>query len=106
MAGNNRGFLSGLIVGGAIGAVLALYLSTEEGKERLETLRGRTVELTSDPEGLRQRASSAAGTVREAVSEAIQEGVSAARRKRQELATAPTDTPGDGRKTAEQNEDA
>jgi hypothetical protein len=79
------GFVWGLLVGGAGGFLLARYLSTEAGREHLDTLRSRTVELTGDPEQLRQRAAAAASTVRGAVSDAIQEGMYAARQRREEV---------------------
>jgi gas vesicle protein len=86
MAERNGGFYWGLVVGGVIGFVVGTYLSTDEGRERLDALKSRTIELTGDPEELRQRAMEAATTVRGAVGDAIQEGITAARQRRQELA--------------------
>jgi gas vesicle protein len=80
-------FVWGLLAGGAIGFAIASYLSTDAGKERLETLRSRTVELTGDPEQLRQRAVSTASTMKSAVGDAIQEGIGAARQRGEELAS-------------------
>jgi gas vesicle protein len=88
MGGQKRdNFIWGFLAGGAIGFALASYLSTDAGKERLETLRSRTVELTGDPEQLRQRAVSTATTVKGAVSDAIQDGIGAARQRGGELAS-------------------
>jgi gas vesicle protein len=86
MAERNGGFYWGLLVGGAIGCAVGIYLSTESGRERLDSLKARTIELTGDPEDLKQRAVRAATTVRSAVGDAIQEGVGAARERRRELA--------------------
>lgn len=78
-------FFWGLVIGGALGYLLARYLSTEDGQRQFEALKARTVELTAENSELRQRAASAAVTVRDAVQGAIQEGVSAARERRQQL---------------------
>lgn len=80
------GFWRGVLIGGVVGFALSRYLATDEGRQRLDTIRSRTIELTGDPEQLRQRAVTAATTVRGAVSEAVLEGISAARQRRQELA--------------------
>ena len=85
---DRSGFFRGLLIGGVAGFALSRYLATDEGRQRLDTIRSRTIELTGDPEQLRQRAVTAATTVGGAVSEAVLEGISAARQRRQELAQA------------------
>lgn len=78
-------FFWGLVIGGALGYLLARYLGTEDGQRQFEALKSRTMELTAENSELRQKAASAAVTVRDAVQGAIQEGVSAARQRRQQL---------------------
>ena len=72
------GFGWGLIVGAALGLVAGAYLATGVSRDQVESLRTRTIELT--------------GTARRAAQDpdspmrrAIQEGINAARRRRQEL---------------------
>jgi len=86
------GFGRGLIVGGLVGLVAGAYLASGPGREQVEGLRSRTIELTGGRDEIRARARSAAGKARTAVSDpahpmrkAINEGISAARRRRQEL---------------------
>lgn len=83
--GGGGGFWSGLVIGGVVGYLIGSYLATDEGRERMEALRQRTTELTGDPDQLRERAAAAATTTRGAMQDAIAEGVTAARRRRQEL---------------------
>jgi gas vesicle protein len=85
MANTKAGsFFWGVVLGGAAGFAIGNYLSTEAGKQSLDTLRSRTVELTGDPEDLRKRATSAANTVRGAVTDALQEGIGAAKQRRRD----------------------
>lgn len=86
MATTKSRFYWGVMVGGVLGFLLGTYLSTEQGKEQLDSFKARTVELTGDTEEIKQRAADAAVTVTSAVGDALQEGISAARRRRQELA--------------------
>lgn len=85
MADARGRFFWGIVVGGVVGYLLGTYLSTEQGRQQLDTLKARTVELTGDTDQIRQRATAAATTVTAAVGDALQEGISAARQKRQEL---------------------
>ena len=78
-------FFWGLVIGGALGYLLARYLGTEDGQRQLDALKAKTVELTAENSELRQRAASAAITVRDAVQGAIQEGMTAAKERRQQL---------------------
>lgn len=68
------GFGWGFILGGLIGAVAGAYLASGPGREQVEGLRTRTIELTGRTDELRARARSA-----------MAEGVSAARKRRAEL---------------------
>src|SRR6266513_5339654 len=75
---NGGGFGWGLIVGLALGLVAGVFLASGPGRDQVESLRARTIELTgsarrvaSDPEG--------------PIGRAINDGISAARRRRQEL---------------------
>jgi hypothetical protein len=77
------GFGWGLVVGGLLGFVAGAYLASGPGKEQMDSLRSRTIELSS---GAAQRARGAMNPERP-LGRAIQEGVTAARRKRVELET-------------------
>jgi hypothetical protein len=78
------------ILGGLVGVAVGAYIATGPGREQIESLRSKTIELSgSEP---MQRARAAAQRAREAVSDpehpvgkAIQDGVAAAKRKREEL---------------------
>ena len=87
MADEERGsrrFLWGVVLGGVIGFWLGSYLATEQGKQRVSQLRQRATELANDPE-LRQAAQDAFGAARDAFGDAVRQGVTAARDKREEL---------------------
>jgi hypothetical protein len=81
------------ILGGLIGVAVGAYIASGPGKDQIENLRSKTIELsTSEPV---QRAREAATRAREMVSDpnhpvgkAIQDGVAAAKRKREELEAA------------------
>ncbi|HZV51686.1 MAG TPA: hypothetical protein VFD49_18215 [Candidatus Dormibacteraeota bacterium] len=73
------GFGWGVIVGFALGMVAGVYLASGPGRDRVEHLRTRTIELTSSA---RRVAGGAEGPLRRAVAE----GIEAARRRRGELA--------------------
>lgn len=81
------GFLWGVVFGGLAGFFLGSYLATEQGQKRVTELRQRAGELATDPE-LRQRAQAAWGAARDAVGDAVKEGATAARERRQELGQA------------------
>ncbi len=78
------------ILGGLIGVAIGAYIATGPGREQMETLRSKTIELGgSEPV---QKARVAAQRAREMVTDpdhpvgkAIQDGVAAAKRKREEL---------------------
>ena len=72
MAGENGGggFGWGLLVGGLLGLVAGAYLASGPGREQMESLRQQTIELTGPNSDLRR---------------AVQDGITAARRRRMEL---------------------
>ena len=81
------------IIGGLIGAAVGAYIASGPGKEQIDSLRSKTIELSgSEPV---QRARDAAQRARTIVTDpdhpvgkAIQDGVAAAKRKREELEAA------------------
>jgi hypothetical protein len=83
------------VVGALIGFVAGAYLASGPGREQVDSLRSRTIELTGGPDELKARARAAAARARTAVSDpespigkAIQDGISAARKRREELEAA------------------
>ncbi len=81
------------ILGALIGIAAGAYIASGPGRSQVDSLRTKTIELsTSEPV---QRAKDAAQKARDMVSDpnhpvgkAIQDGVAAARRKREELEAA------------------
>ncbi|HEX2646974.1 MAG TPA: hypothetical protein VHO95_07075 [Candidatus Dormibacteraeota bacterium] len=81
------------LLGGLIGLAVGAYIASGPGKDQIENLRTKTIELSgSEPV---QRARDAAMRAREMMSDpnhpvgkAIQDGVAAAKRKREELEAA------------------
>jgi hypothetical protein len=81
------------ILGGLVGVAVGAYIASGPGKEQIENLRSKTIELSgSEPV---QRARDAAQRARTMVTDpdhpvgkAIQDGVAAAKRKREELEAA------------------
>jgi hypothetical protein len=81
------------ILGGLIGVAIGAYIASGPGKDQIENLRSKTIELSgSEPV---QRARDAAMRARDMMSDpnhpvgkAIQDGVAAAKRKREELEAA------------------
>jgi hypothetical protein len=76
--GELGGFGWGFLVGAALGLVAGAYLATGVSRDQVESLRVRTIELTGSA---RRAASDPDSPVRRA----IQDGINAARRRRQEL---------------------
>jgi hypothetical protein len=78
------------ILGGLVGLVAGAYIASGPGRGQVDSLRSKTIELsTSEPV---QKAKDAAQKARQMVTDpdhpvgkAIQDGVAAARRKREEL---------------------
>ena len=81
------------ILGGLIGLAAGAYIASGPGRSQVDSIRSKTIELSgSEPV---QRAKEAAQKAREIVTDpehpvgkAIQDGVAAARRKREELESA------------------
>jgi hypothetical protein len=81
------------IVGGLIGLAVGAYIASGPARSQVDSLRSKTIELSgSEPV---QRAKGAAQKAREMVTDpehpvgkAIQDGVAAAKRKREELEAA------------------
>jgi hypothetical protein len=79
--GGGGGFGWGLLVGGLLGLVAGAYLASGPGREQMESLRQQTIELTGPNSDLRR---------------AVQDGISAARRRRMELETTEGASGGEG----------
>jgi hypothetical protein len=83
------------IVGGLIGLIAGAYIASGPGRGQVDNLRSKTIELSgSEPV---QKAKEAAQKARQImtdpehpVGKAIQDGVAAAKRKREELEAAAT----------------
>jgi len=83
------------VLGGIIGLVAGAYIASGPGRGQVDSIRSKTIELSgSEPV---QRAKDAAEKARQMVTDpdhpvgkAIQDGVAAAKRKREELEAAAT----------------
>ena len=80
--GGGGGFGWGFVIGGLIGLVAGAYLATGPGREQVESLRSRTIELTGT--GM-DRMKRMANDPEHPLGRAMQEGVAAARRMREQL---------------------
>jgi len=88
--GGGGGGFGWFILGGLIGLAAGAYIASGPGREQVDNLRSKTIELSgSEPV---QRAKDAAQRARQMVTDpdhpvgkAIQDGVAAAKRKREEL---------------------
>ena len=80
---NGGGFGWGLVVGGLLGFVAGAYLASGPGREQVDSLRSRTIELST---GAAQKARGAMNN-EHPIGRAIQEGITAAKRRRVELET-------------------
>ena len=81
------------VLGGIIGVAIGAYIATGPGRDQIEQLRTKTIELSgSEPAQRAREAASRARTMvtdpEHPVGKAIQDGVAAARRKREELEAA------------------
>jgi hypothetical protein len=88
--GSGGGGFGWFILGGLIGLAAGAYIASGPGRSQVDSLRSKTIELSGSPTV--QRAKDAAQRARQAVSDpdhpvgkAIQDGVAAAKRKREEL---------------------
>jgi hypothetical protein len=88
--GGGGGGFGWFVLGGLIGLAAGAYIASGPGRSQVDSLRSKTIELSgSEPV---QRAKDAAQRARQMVSDpdhpvgkAIQDGVAAAKRKREEL---------------------
>ena len=88
--GGGGGGFGWFILGGLIGLAAGAYIASGPGREQVDSIRSKTIELSgSEPV---QRAKDAAQRARQMVTDpdhpvgkAIQDGVAAAKRKREEL---------------------
>jgi hypothetical protein len=93
--GGGGGGFGWFILGGLIGLAAGAYIASGPGRTQVDSLRSKTIELSgSEPV---QRAQDAAQRARQMVSDpdhpvgkAIQDGVAAAKRKRDELEATAT----------------
>jgi len=81
------------VLGGIVGVAIGAYIATGPGREQIEGLRSKTIELSgSEPVQRAREAASRARTMvtdpEHPVGKAIQDGVAAAKRKREELEAA------------------
>jgi hypothetical protein len=81
------------ILGGLVGLAVGAYIASGPGREQVDGLRSKTIELSgSEPvqraRAAAQRARDAMGDPNHPVGKAIQDGVAAAKRKREELEAA------------------
>jgi len=89
------GFGWGFFVGGLIGFVAGAYLASGPGREQVDSIRSRTIELTNSPElggrarAYAERARTAVKDPEHPIGKAVREGVAAARRRRSELESTP-----------------
>ena len=81
------GFAWGLLMGVALGLAVGAYLASGPGRGQVESLRARTIELS----GTARRAASDPDS---AMRRAIQDGINAARRRREELEARSEGQPG------------
>jgi len=102
------GFGWGFVVGGLIGLAAGAYLASGPGRDKVESLRTHTIELTGSDLGgkarsVAERARTVVNDPEHPVGKAVREGVAAARRRRQELETQSstvTDITGNGKPEA------
>jgi hypothetical protein len=81
------------IIGGLVGLAVGAYLASGPGREQIDSLRSKTIELGGSEPVQRareaaQRARTMATDPNHPVGKAIQDGVAAAKRKREELEAA------------------
>src|SRR5205807_4857329 len=88
------GFGWGLVVGLALGLVAGAFLASGPGREQVDTLRARTIELTGN-------ARRVASDPEHPLGRAINDGISAARRRRLELERAARSLRQEGAEAAE-----
>ncbi|HKW69479.1 MAG TPA: hypothetical protein VJP81_02755 [Candidatus Dormibacteraeota bacterium] len=87
---NGGGGFGWFIIGGLIGFAVGAYIATGPGRDQIESLRTKTIELSGSETVQRareaaQRARTMVTDPEHPVGKAIQDGVAAAKRKREEL---------------------
>jgi hypothetical protein len=92
-SGGGGGGFGWFILGGLVGLAAGAYIASGPGRSQVDGLRSRTIELTSSEPV--QKAKQVAQRAREVVTDpdhpvgkAIQDGVAAAKRRREELESA------------------
>ena len=91
--GGNFGW--GFFVGGLLGFLAGAYLASGPGRDHVDSIRSRTIELTSSGDlggharAYADRARTAVQDPSHPIGRAVREGVAAARRRRSELESAP-----------------
>jgi hypothetical protein len=91
--GRDGGGFGWFILGGLVGLAVGAYIASGPGREQIDSLRTKTIELSGSEPVQRareaaQRARSMATDPSHPVGKAIQDGVAAAKRKREELEAA------------------
>jgi hypothetical protein len=86
----NGGGFGWFIFGGLVGLAVGAYIATGPGRDQIESLRTKTIELSGSEPVLKardaaQRARTIVTDPEHPVGKAIQDGVAAAKRKREEL---------------------
>ncbi len=81
------------IIGGLVGLAVGAYIASGPGREQIDSLRSKTIELSGSETVQRardaaQRARTIVTDPEHPVGKAIQDGVAAAKRKREELEAA------------------
>ena len=81
------------VLGGLVGLAVGAYIASGPGREQIDSLRSKTIELGGSEPVQRareaaQRARAMASDPNHPVGKAIQDGVAAAKRKREELEAA------------------
>src|ERR1041384_1300322 len=87
---NGGGGFGWFVLGGIIGVAVGAYIATGPGREQIEQLRTKTIELSGSEPAQRGREAARRGGTRVAarghpVGRTIRDGLAAARRKREEL---------------------
>lgn len=93
MEERNGGGFGWFLLGGIVGLIAGAYIASGPGRGQVDSIRSKTIELSSSEPV--QRAKEAASRARNIVTDpdhpvgkAIQDGVAAAKRRREELETA------------------
>jgi hypothetical protein len=91
--GRDGGGFGWFVLGGLVGLAVGAYIASGPGREQIDSLRTKTIELSGSEPVQRareaaQRARAMATDPNRPVGKAIQDGVAAAKRKREELEAA------------------